>query len=71
VISQKERHVAFRDLSYGNIKSWKWDFGDGTTSTEQNPQHRYEKPGEYVVVLYVEGPDGKARRSKVWDVTLP
>lgn len=71
VISQKDRHVAFRDLSYGNTKSWKWDFGDGSTSTEQNPQHKYEKPGEFVVTLYVEGPDGKARRSKVWDVTLP
>ncbi len=71
VISKKDRTVAFRDLSYGNIKSWKWDFGDGTTSTEQHPQHKYEKPGEFVVTLYIEGPEGKARRARVWDVTLP
>ncbi len=71
VISRVDRMVAFHDQSYGDIKSWKWDFGDGTTSTERNPTHRYENAGEFVVILVVEGPDGKARRSKVWDVTLP
>jgi PKD repeat protein len=64
------RLVAFKDLTYGRVTSWKWDFGDGETSTEQNPIHQYKKAGEYVVVLYVEGPDGKGRFSRVWDVTL-
>jgi hypothetical protein len=68
VIDMERRLVAFKDLSYGNITSWKWDFGDGTTSNEKNPIHQYMEPGEWVVVLYVEGPDGKERRSKVWDV---
>ncbi len=71
VISRSDRRVAFQDLSFGNITEWKWDFGDGQTSTEQHPIHQYEKPGEFVVTLSVQGPDGKARRSKVWDVTLP
>ncbi len=71
VIDMDRRLVAFKDLSYGNITSWKWDFGDGTTSTEQNPIHRYEKPGtNYVVILEVEGPDGKAKFSRVWDVLI-
>ncbi|MBN1290198.1 MAG: PKD domain-containing protein [Candidatus Latescibacteria bacterium] len=70
VVDMDRRLVAFKDMSYGNITSWTWDFGDGTTSTEQYPIHQYEKPGEYVVVLYVEGPEGKDRRSKVWDVVL-
>ncbi len=64
------RLVAFKDLTYGKVTTWKWDFGDGTTSAEQNPIHKYEKPGEYVVVLYVDGPDGKGQFSRVWDVTL-
>ena len=46
------------------------DFGDGATSAEQHPQHAYQKPGPYVVALYVEGPDGKSRRAKVWDVDV-
>lgn len=29
--------VAFTDLSQGNVVSWNWHFGDGTTSTQQNP----------------------------------
>jgi hypothetical protein len=62
--------VAFKDLSVGQITAWKWDFGDGETSTEQNPIHQYKKPGNLVVVLDVEGPAGKSRRSKVWDVQL-
>ncbi|MFV1968165.1 MAG: PKD domain-containing protein [Pirellulaceae bacterium] len=71
VVSQKDRVVAFRDRSYGNITSWRWDFGDGESSTERHPIHRYAKPGEFIVTLYVEGPEGKGRRAKVWDVTLP
>jgi hypothetical protein len=71
IISVEDRTVAFRDLSWGEITTWHWDFGDGTTSTDQHPTHKYEKTGEFVVVLNVEGPKGKSRRSKVWDVTLP
>lgn len=71
VISREDRTVSFRDESTGNITSWRWDFGDGTFSTERHPIHRYAKPGEFVVVLDVSGPEGKARRSKIWDVTLP
>jgi hypothetical protein len=71
VVSVEDRTVAFRDLSYGSLTTWHWDFGDGTTSDQQHPVHQVEIAGEYVVVLTVEGPEGKSRRSKVWDVTLP
>jgi hypothetical protein len=62
--------VAFRDLSEGKITSWKWDFGDGSASFEQHPLHAYKAAGQYIVVLYVEGPTGKSRMSKIYDVTL-
>ncbi|HVT89367.1 MAG TPA: PKD domain-containing protein [Tepidisphaeraceae bacterium] len=65
-----KRIVAFHDESAGKVTTWKWDFGDGTTSTEQNPTHTYAKTGNYIVILSVEGPDGKSQRSRVWDVTL-
>jgi hypothetical protein len=70
VVDMDRRLVAFKDLSVGPITGWKWDFGDGTTSTEQHPQHAYAKPGNYVIILDVTGPAGTARRSKVWDVQL-
>lgn len=70
VIDMDRRLVAFKDLSEGKITSWKWDFGDGETSAEQNPIHAYKAAGHYVVVLWVEGPAGKSRLSKVWDVIL-
>ncbi|KAA2240478.1 PKD domain-containing protein [Chitinophaga agrisoli] len=35
-------------------KSWLWEFGDGTTSTEQNPKHTYLKTGIYWVKLTVD-----------------
>ncbi|MBT5803702.1 MAG: PKD domain-containing protein, partial [Gemmatimonadetes bacterium] len=56
--------------SYGQITSWSWDFDDGTTSTEEHPLHRYEKAGEYVVVLTINGPQGTARRVKVNEVVV-
>lgn len=71
VLSRTDRVVAFRDRSYGNITAWRWDFGDGESSNERHPIHRYKTAGEFVVTLHVEGPEGKARRTKVWDVTLP
>ena len=70
VVDMDRRLVAFKDLSVGKITSWKWDFGDGGTSTEQNPIHAYKEAGHYVVVLWVEGPAGKSRMARVWDVTV-
>jgi len=45
--------VSFADGSSGSPTSWLWDFGDGTTSTEQNPRHTYVSPGTYGVTLTV------------------
>ena len=55
VIDPKRRLVAFTDESVGKVNSWQWDFGDGTTSTEQHLTHIYKEAGKYVVVLWVEG----------------
>jgi hypothetical protein len=70
VVDMTRRLVAFRDESHGEVKSWRWDFGDGETSTERHPIHAYTKPGEYVVRLAVEGPAGKAEWTKVRDVVV-
>lgn len=70
VIDMDRRLVGFKDQSVGTITEWKWDFGDGESSTEQHPIHRYTQPGNYVVILDVTGPEGTSRRSKVWDVQL-
>ncbi len=52
--------VAFVDSSYSfaTIEEWHWDFGDGSTSTLQNPTHTYTAPGEYDASLYIIGRDG-------------
>lgn len=41
----------FTDLTAGNPTLWVWDFGDGNTSTLQNPQHIYATLGTYTVCL--------------------
>jgi PKD domain len=70
VLDMDRRLVAFHDESYGKITSWRWDFGDNTSSTERHPVHAYQKAGEYIVTLAVEGPEGSARRTKIWDVAV-
>jgi len=45
--------VNFGDLSSGPVISWSWDFGDGGTSTAQNPSHEYTSAGTYTVSLTV------------------
>jgi len=43
--------VAFRDTTPQKTSGWSWSFGDGTTSTEQNPVHTYARPGTYTVTF--------------------
>ena len=50
--------VNFTDLSSGNIDTWFWDFGDGNSSTDQNPEYIYNSSGLYTVQLIVGGPGG-------------
>ena len=45
--------VSFADLSKGSPTEWSWDFGDGTTSPDQNPDHIYTQTGLYTVTLTV------------------
>jgi hypothetical protein len=70
VTDRKSRTVAFRDESHGAVSSWRWDFGDGTTSEERNPVHTYSRGGEFTVTLWVRGGGAESRRSKVWDLFL-
>lgn len=70
VADMQRRLVSFKDLSHGNVAQWHWEFGDGAQSSEQNPLHNYAKAGDYTVSLEVEGPAGRAKRIKVWRVSL-
>lgn len=50
--------VNFSDQSEGVIDTWQWNFGDGTTSDEQNPEHIYTEVNIFTVTLTVTGPGG-------------
>ncbi|MFO0983611.1 MAG: PKD domain-containing protein [Planctomycetota bacterium] len=57
--------VAFTDLSSGGPRTgWSWTFGDGGTSTNQNPGHVYTQPGFYTVTLLASGPGGSDAETK-------
>ena len=43
------------NLSSENAKTFEWNFGDGTTSTERNPMHSYAEAGTYTVRLTARG----------------
>ena len=51
-ICTRPGHVVFTDMSIG-ADTWSWDFGDGTSSTLQNPVHDYNVSGMYSVGLTV------------------
>jgi PKD repeat protein len=46
--------VQFTDNSY-QATSWNWNFGDGQTSTQQNPSHAYSAQGTYTISLTING----------------
>jgi len=51
--------TAFTDQSTGGAIQWFWDFGDGASSTQQNPQHTYQSFGTFTVTLIAS--DGNCR----------
>jgi PKD repeat protein len=54
--------ASFTDTSLPNqatIASWQWSFGDGNSSTDQNPSHTYSTGGVYIVKLTVTNADGE------------
>jgi len=61
--------VQFSDSSIGGVTSWRWDFGDGLSSSEQNPQHTYQNSGVFTVGLRVGGPSGSDSTSSVDYIT--
>jgi PKD repeat protein len=59
-----DKQVAFTALTKRVVK-WNWDFGDGKTSTEQNPVHIYEGGGFYTVILTGTDDSGTSVDSEV------
>jgi len=62
--------VWFTDLSTGNPTGWFWSFGDGATSTKQNPTHTYTAPGNYTVNLTVSSEAGSDTLSRPDYITV-
>ncbi len=69
-------NIQFIDASIGDPNSWFWEFGDGQTSTEQNPTHYFSELGVYQVCLTITN-DGDSCIStycemvEVYNDTLP
>jgi len=64
--------VHFIDMSIGGL-AWNWNFGDGATSTQRSPIHRYTNLGGFTATETVTGSFGTASASSniVTDVTVP
>jgi len=54
----------------GEVTGWKWDFGDGTTSVEPAPEHRFLVGGTYPVSLVVTDDHGLASSPVIHPVTV-
>jgi hypothetical protein len=71
VIDEEKGIVAFKDESIGTISKWTWDFGNGDSSTEQNPVFQFKKKSvRKVITLTVEGPAGSSKRTRYWEVMI-
>ncbi len=62
--------VNFTDLSTGDVTGWSWTFGDGQSSTQQNPSNVYANPGVYDVTLIATGPEGTDSKTNLGYITV-
>ena len=63
----------FSDATTGipDVASWSWDFGDGSVSADQSPEHTYAAPGTYSVSLTVDNGYGTDTATATVTATLP
>ena len=57
--------TVFKNETTGRVDTYSWDFGDGNTSTELNPQHTYQDTGKYTVQLIAENTGGADTLTRV------
>jgi PKD repeat protein len=63
--------VTFTDTSTNSPTSWLWDFGDGTSSTTQNPVHTYSADGSYTATLTAQNSGGSSLATRTITVVTP
>jgi DNA-binding beta-propeller fold protein YncE len=56
--------VQFTNDSEGSATSWAWEFGDGATSTAENPSHTYTVNGNYTVKLTATNNSGSTSKTR-------
>ena len=62
--------VQFTDRTTGEPTSWYWDFGDGTNSTQQNPEHIYNTAGIYTPILTASNEVGTSTKISTVPITV-
>ena len=60
--------ITFTNTSQ-NAESFSWDFGDGSTTTQENPTHSFSSKGSYTITLTVTGAGGSSTTSKTIEIT--
>lgn len=71
IVDSVGEQMQFTDASTGEVASYLWQFGDGSTSTDKNPTHQYTMPGEKNVCLTVANADGKCSVQKCLMIAVP
>ena len=69
-ITWSDGPIDFTDESTGIITEWLWEFGDGATSTAQNPTYEYPEAGLYTTTLTVTGPGGSSSAQQTITVNM-
>ncbi|WP_298549079.1 PKD domain-containing protein [uncultured Aquimarina sp.] len=62
--------VNFNSTTINNVNAYLWDFGDGITSTEQNPTHTYANSGTYSITLTTSNSAGEDTRQRDDFITI-
>lgn len=65
------RTLTLFNTSEGKIDKWYWDFGDGVTSTDRQPRHRYSASGRYVIRLTAHEADRSSMTLRAIDFEMP